>query len=63
MAKRSSGLTVEQLAISLTRAFGADISPTMIAKDVEDGAPINPDGTINTILYVAWILKNDNEGK
>ncbi len=30
--------------------------------DIASGAPVNEDGTINLIAYVAWILKGNLNG-
>jgi len=37
-----------------------DIDEAIIAGDIEEGAPINEDGTLNLIHYAAWL--NDPEG-
>jgi hypothetical protein len=29
----------------------------MIQADLDDGAPQNPDGSINLVHYVAWLLR------
>ena len=34
----------------------------MIRRDVEDGAPQNPDGTINLVEYAAWLVKEMASG-
>jgi hypothetical protein len=28
----------------------------MIARDIEAGVPVNPDGTINLVHYAAWLV-------
>lgn len=32
-------------------------SAQKINKDIEDGAPVNPDGTIDVLEYGAWIAR------
>jgi len=29
----------------------------MVRDDIDDGAPMNPDGTINPVQYAAWIVR------
>ena len=33
-----------------------------LEKDIEDGAPVNEDGTMDIIAYGAWILKGNRNG-
>jgi hypothetical protein len=44
-----AAITPEMLAKML------NIHPSIIRKHVEMGAPVAPDGTINLIIYVAWL--------
>lgn len=53
--------TPAQLAALMRRA-GAPVTDAMITADVAAGAPTNPDGTMNLILYVAWLLKRERDG-
>lgn len=52
--------TVEELAALLTQ-FGAGggvrVDPDTIRADIREGAPANPDGTINLVHYTAWLAK------
>jgi hypothetical protein len=34
----------------------------MIEADVDDGAPVNPDGTLNLVHYAAWLVKEIASG-
>lgn len=52
-----ASLTVEQTARLLSAAGGRPVPEEMIRKDIEAGAPVNADGTINLIHYAAWSVK------
>ena len=54
-----TSLTVEHTARLLSAAGGRPVTSDMVAKDVEAGAPTNPDGTINLIHYAAWLVKKE----
>jgi hypothetical protein len=54
---KSDALTPDRLAPILAGASGLAVTPEMIAADVKAGAPIEPDGSINLVRYVAWLLK------
>jgi hypothetical protein len=61
--KTSAGLTVEQLAKVLGAASRGGVTAAMIEADVDAGAPINEDGTINLFFYAAWLIANrENAG-
>jgi hypothetical protein len=55
-------LTAEQLAKLLSAAYGKKIDPDRIQADVEGGAPVNSDKTINLAHYTAWQLKEISRG-
>ena len=58
MAKiKLTALTIDQIADLLRRSGSTAGVEDKIAKDLADGAPANPDGTINAIEYAAWLLK------
>lgn len=65
MAKQQSlsGLTPDVLAGVLSKAFGSEVSPAMIAADIEDGAPVTADGSINLVQYIAWMIAQDIDGR
>ena len=48
-------LTVEELAEVLRLSGARHSSEENILKDISDGAPTNPDGTINYVHYLAWL--------
>jgi hypothetical protein len=56
-----ASLSVADAARLLTRAGGEAVSEAMIAADIADGAPTNPDGTINVVHYAAWLVMKSRE--
>ena len=52
-----TSLTVVHTSRLLSAAGGEPVTEEMIRKDIEAGAPVNPDGTINLIHYAAWSVK------
>jgi hypothetical protein len=54
-----TAMSVSDLAKLLKRAGSRHVSEAAIQKDIDSGAPINPDGTINLINYTAYLLKED----
>lgn len=52
-----------ELAVMLSKASGRTITVEDIAADVNDGAPINDDGSISLVDYTAWLLKATANGK
>ena len=49
-------MRLEDLARILTALGVRPVSVDMLRKDLDDGAPANPDGTINLVNYAAWLL-------
>jgi len=33
------------------------VTVEMLEADIDDGAPVNADGTMNLVQYVAWLVK------
>ena len=52
-------LSVADTARVLSRIGGGEITEEMLRADINDGAPTNPDGSLNIVLYAAWLLKED----
>jgi len=52
-----TAVSVEDAARILTASGGRPVTREMIEADVQDGAPVNPDGTVNLIQYTAWLVK------
>jgi hypothetical protein len=57
---RITALSIFDLVKLLKRAGSRYVSENAIRKDIESGAPTNPDGTINLIHYTAWLVKEAN---
>lgn len=51
-----SALSPAELARLLASASKRAITVDHVHADINDGAPTNPDGTINLVHYVAWLL-------
>ena len=56
-------LSVEQAAKLLSAAFRERIEPEKIRLDLQSGAPVNVDGTINLVHYSAWQAKEMGRGE
>jgi hypothetical protein len=50
-------LSLEDVARILTASGGKPITVEMVRDDIDDGAPVNPDGTINLVQYAAWLVR------
>ena len=55
-------LTVKQAAKLLSAAAKLKVPEEQIATDIENGAPCNPDGTINLVHYASWLVKEMGRG-
>ncbi len=55
-------LTVADAAHLLTRVGGQAVSEAAIRADVAAGAPANADGTLNLVLYAAWLVSEMADG-
>jgi len=56
-------LSVEQAAKLLSAAYRERIEPEKIRLDLQNGAPVNIDGTINLVHYSAWQAKEMGRGE
>ena len=50
-------LSLEDVARILTASGWKPVTVDMVRADIDDGAPVNPDGTINLIQYAGWLVK------
>jgi hypothetical protein len=50
-------LSLEQLARILTASGWKPVSVDMLRDDIDDGAPLNADGTVSLVNYVAWLVR------
>ena len=51
-------LRLEDLARILSASGPRSVTVEMLQVDLDDGAPRNPDGTMNLIHFAAWLVKN-----
>ncbi len=56
-------LLVEQAAKLLSAAYRERIDPEKIRLDLQNGAPMNADGTINLVHYSAWQAQEMGRGE
>jgi hypothetical protein len=50
-------LRLEDLARILSASGPKPVTVEMLQADLDDGAPQNADGTMNLLLYVAWLVR------
>lgn len=55
-------LSLEQLVKLLSAAYREQLQEQNIRTDIENGAPVNTDGTINLVHYTAWQSKEMGRG-
>lgn len=56
-------MSPEDASRLLTRIGGRPVSEDMIRADIERGAPTNPDGSVNLVVYGAWLVRQLAEGE
>ena len=52
-----TALSLADTARLLTRVGQHPVTEAMLQSDIADGAPTNPDGTLNLIHYTAWLVQ------
>ena len=52
-----AALPLRDAARLLSKTGGQPITTEMLEADIAEGAPTNPDGTINLVHYAAWLVK------
>lgn len=50
------------LAEVLTKAGARHCTVDTIKEDIAAGAPVNPDGTLHLIHYLAWLIRETKHG-
>ena len=55
-------LSIEQASKLLSAAYRERIDAMKIQEDIDSGAPINSDGTINLVNYSAWQAEEMGRG-
>lgn len=56
-ALNPQALRLEDLARILSASGPKPVSVEMLRDDIDDGAPVNADGTMNLVHYVAWLVR------
>jgi hypothetical protein len=56
-----TALSVPDLVKLMKRSGCRSISEEIVREDIANGAPANPDGTVNLIFYTAWLIKEASE--
>jgi hypothetical protein len=55
-----TALTKENLLVLLKKGGSRKASPERLEADIAAGAPVNAEGTINLIEYIAWLVRENN---
>jgi len=50
------------MARILSASGSSPVTVEMLQADVDDGAPRNPDGTMNLVHYAAWLVQEISSG-
>lgn len=53
-------LSVEELVRALKAAGSRTITVESVNTDINSGAPVNEDGTVDIFEYAAWVLREEN---
>lgn len=56
-APNLTALPVDQVAKLLRHAGSEHLTVDAIRADIAAGAPTNPDGTMNLVVYGAWLVR------
>jgi hypothetical protein len=58
-----ASLNIENL-VKVLRASGSnEITEEKVQTDIDEGLPVNADGSINLIHYAAWMVKEMGRGR
>ncbi len=50
-------LSIEEVVRVLSASGPRPVTADLLRADIDEGAPTNPDGTINLVHYTAWLVK------
>lgn len=56
-------LSIEDLARVLTASGRKAVTVAMVQKTLDNGAPVNPDGTISLVKFAAFLAKEVTSGR
>ncbi|MBS0186934.1 MAG: hypothetical protein JSS51_02625 [Planctomycetes bacterium] len=57
-----AAMPVADAARVLTRLGGKPVTDAMLHADIDAGAPVNADGSLNLVHYAAWLVKEMSAG-
>jgi hypothetical protein len=57
-----TALSVPDVVRLLVKSGARNISEEKVRSDIESGAPVNADGTMNVVHYTAWLAKEVAHG-
>ena len=57
-----SAMTLQQAARVLAAVGARHATVENLRRDIEAGAPVNADGTINLVHYAAWLVRESARG-
>lgn len=55
-------LRLADMAHVLSASGSSPVTVEMLQVDIDNGAPRNPDGTMNLVHYAAWLVKEISSG-
>ncbi len=58
-----TAISPPELAALLRAAARSDITEAMIRADIAAGAPVNRDGTLHLLHYLAWLLREERRDR
>lgn len=56
-----ASLTPAAMAGLMTKATGRSVDIDQVQRDIEAGAPVSSDGTMNLLSYAAWLAMKAQE--
>ena len=56
-ARKLTALSRLDVAALLSKTAGKQVDIALLEEDITAGAPVNADGTINLVIYAAWLVK------
>jgi hypothetical protein len=57
-----TAIRTKKLVEILQKSGSREVTEETIAADIEAGAPVSENGTINMIEYAAWLVENHGGG-
>jgi len=54
-----AAMSVDEMVRALAAMGGRFATAEAVRSDIDAGAPVNPDGTMNLVHYAAWLAKEE----